>query len=105
MNTKQLIAAAAIALIGSAAFAAEGEQVAVPKGQLTRAEVQAELARARNAGEVTSIAASYGSFNPQAYAARDGAIARTADRSRDDVRAEARAATRGAKFNADYVGG
>jgi hypothetical protein len=42
----------------------------------------------------------------QAFAARaGGAIERTATRSRDEVREEARAAGRNATFNQLYVGG
>ncbi|MEW6690468.1 MAG: DUF4148 domain-containing protein [Pseudomonadota bacterium] len=105
MNRKQLVAAAAIALIGGSAFAVEAEQVVVPKGQLTRAEVQAEYARARAAGELAFANESYGGMKAQAFAARAGAIERTATRSREDVREEARAASRSAAFNQNYVGG
>ncbi len=105
MNRKQIIAAAAFAVIGSSAFAVEAEQVVVPQGALTRAEVQAELARARAAGELAFANESYSGVKEQTFAARGGAIERTASRSRDDVRAEARAAARSTKVNNDYVGG
>jgi hypothetical protein len=105
MNRKHLIAAAVIATIGSSAFAVEAEQVVVPKGQLTRAEVQAEFARARTAGELAYANESYGGVKQQVFAARAGAIERSASRDRDEVRAEGRAAARAGKINADYVGG
>ncbi len=105
MNRKHLIAAAAFAVIGSSAFAVEAEQVVAPKGQLTRAEVQAEFLRARTAGELVTSNESYSGVRAQSFAARNGAIERTATRSRDEVREEARAAGRNATFNQLYVGG
>lgn len=105
MNRKQVITAALLAVIGASAFAVEAEQVAAPKGALTRAEVQAEFARARAAGELAYANESYGGVKEQSFAARGGAIERTATRSRDDVREEARAAARSGKLNSDYVGG
>jgi hypothetical protein len=45
MNTKQLLAATALAIVGTAAFAQTSHQ-------LTRAEVRAEYIRARQAGEI-----------------------------------------------------
>lgn len=106
MNRKHLIAAAAFALIGSSAFAVEAEQVVAPKGQLTRAEVQADFAQARAAGELAHANESYSGVKAQAFAARaGGAIERAATRSRDEVREEARAAGRNATFNQLYVGG
>ena len=66
MNRKQIIAAALFAaVIGSSAFAVEAEQVVVPQGALTRAEVQAELARARAAGELAYANESYGGVKEQ----------------------------------------
>jgi hypothetical protein len=57
MNTKSLIAAAALALVGSAAFAQtnyteEAMFRAAPNSTLTRAEVRAEFLRARAADEL-----------------------------------------------------
>ncbi len=105
MNRKQVIAAALFAAIGSSAFAVEAEQFVAPKGQLTRAEVQAEFARARAAGEVAVANESYAGVIPQTFAARAGAIERAATRSREDVRDEARAAARQNRINVDYAGG
>ena len=105
MNRKQVIAAALFAVIGSSAFAVEAEQVIVPQGALTRAEVQAEFTRARAAGELAYANESYGGVKQQSFAARGGAIERTATRSREDVREEARNAARTGKVNTDYVGG
>lgn len=105
MNRKQVIAAAVFAVMGSSAFAVEAEQVVAPKGTLTRAEVQAEFARARASGELAYANESYGGVKEQSFAARGGAIERTATRNREDVREEARAAARSGKVNTDYVGG
>lgn len=105
MNRKQVIAATLFAAIGTSAFAVEAEQVIAPKGQLTRAEVQAEFTRARAAGELAYANESYGGVKQQAFAARAGAIELSASRDRDEVRAEGRAAARAGKINTDYVGG
>ncbi|WP_298833705.1 DUF4148 domain-containing protein [uncultured Piscinibacter sp.] len=104
MNTKQLFAAAAFAVLGTSAFAVEAEQIAAPAGQLTRAEVQAEFARARATGELAYANESYGGIKQQVFAARGSAIERAASRSRDEVREEARAASRSAALNQNYVG-
>lgn len=104
MNAKQLFAAASLAVIGSAAFAVEAEQYIPPTGTLTRAEVRAELARAQAAGELSQVAATYGGFNAVARSATkldENKVART----REEVRAEARAAARSNTFNSLYVGG
>ena len=42
---------AAFAVIGTSAFAVEAEQIVPQSGQLTRAEVQAQVARAQASGE------------------------------------------------------
>jgi len=56
MNTKQIIAAAAIALVGSAAFAQEAVQnIEIPtSSNVQRADVKAEALRARAAGELSN---------------------------------------------------
>ena len=54
MNTKSLITVAALALVGTSAFAAD------TTGSLTRAEVVAELVRARAAGETSNFSESFG---------------------------------------------
>src|SRR5437868_3546773 len=56
MNTKQIIAAAAIALVGSAAFAQEAVQnIEIPtSSNVQRADVKAEALRARAAGELAN---------------------------------------------------
>jgi hypothetical protein len=104
MNAKQLFAAAAIAMIGTSAFAVEAEQFAPQTGALTRAEVRAELSRAQAAGEIASVAATYGDFVPVARTAHTLDASQVA-RSRDDVRAEARATVRANGVNTLYVGG
>ena len=60
MNAKTSLVAAALALIAAGAQA--GELVSLPDGRstLTRAEVQAELLRARAAGELIASGDSYG---------------------------------------------
>lgn len=105
MNAKQLFAAAAIAVIGTSAFAVEAEQIPAQSGQLTRAEVQAEVARARAAGELSFASESYGGFKAVTWAARKSPLDHAASRSREEVREEARAAGRAATFNPLYVGG
>jgi Domain of unknown function (DUF4148) len=105
MNSKQLFAAAALAVIGTSAFAVEAEQIPTQSGHLTRAEVQAEVVRARAAGELTFASDSYGGFKALTWAARKSPLDHAASRSRDEVREEARAAGRSATFNQLYVGG
>lgn len=105
MNRNQLIVAAVFAAVGTSAFAVEAEQFVAPKGQLTRAEVQAEFTRARAAGELAYANESYGGVKERSFAARAGAIELAASRDRDEVRAEGRAAARAGKINTDYVGG
>ncbi len=68
MNTKTLFAAAALALIGSAAIADEVRDLPTPS-TLTRAEVRAELDRARQDGSLSS-GESYGDINLQVAAAK-----------------------------------
>jgi hypothetical protein len=103
MNTKQLFAAAVLAVIGTSAMAVEAEQFVAQNGALTRAEVRAELARAQAAGEVAAVSATYGSFAPVARAVYKADQSQAA-RSRDDVRAEARSAAH-TSVNSLYVGG
>lgn len=105
MNSKQLFAAAALAVIGTSAFAVEAEQIVPQSGQLTRAEVQAQVARAQASGELTFAGDSYGGFKAVTWAARKSPLEHAATRSRDEVREEARAAGRASTFNQLYVGG
>ena len=95
MNTKQLFAAAAITLTGIAAQASEVTQFTDAAATNTRAQVRAELARATAAGELAGPSATYGYFEPRLA---------ISVRSRDEVRAEARAFGRKHSFNALYVG-
>jgi len=104
MNAKQLFAVAALAVIGSSAFATEAEQFVPQAGSLTRAEVRAELNRAQAAGELVAVGETYGGAVAVAKATPKFDEAKVA-RSRDDVRAEARAAVRSNAFNTLYVGG
>lgn len=59
MNSKQIIAAAAFALVGATAFAQEAVQnIELPtSSNVQRADVKAELQRARAAGEVSGAEA------------------------------------------------
>lgn len=102
MNAKTTMIAAALALIAGATSAAEGVQVPAERGQLTRAEVQAELARARAAGELISSGDSYG----LRWAGQSpGAVPAALARPREDVRSEARSAGRRSSVENVYIGG
>lgn len=94
MNRKQVFAALAIAFAGNAAMAFEATEFEVPASTLTRAEVKAELAQAQRDGTLLS--------GGEATVFVDRPVASV--RSRDDVRAEARAFVRSGEFNSLYVG-
>jgi len=101
MNTKLTIVAAALALVAGTAAAGDLVSVPVERSTLTRAEVQAELLRARAAGELPSSADSYG----LSWAHVNTGKAPTFTlRTRDEARSEARGAARQAR-STDYVGG
>lgn len=130
MNTQHCITLAILLLTSVAASAIEAVQEPVPTTALTRAEVRAELARARAAGELLSDAqieqqpfGTMASTLTRAEVKAEFARARAAgellsdaqmeqrpfaaampSRSREDVRREAQFAAR-APFNAQYVGG
>jgi len=97
MNTKQIIAAAALAFVGASAsvsaFAFEGDSAPQPVSTLSRAAVQADLAAAiadktlPTAGEAGSIAEA------------SKAVASTL--SRDEVRAQTRAYVRSGQAKRD----
>lgn len=101
MNAKLTIVAATLALVAGSAAAGDLVTVPVERSALTRAEVQAELLRARAAGELVSSGDSYGLSWAQVANTRLPAFV---NRARDDVRSEARGAARQAR-NTDYVGG
>lgn len=103
MNAKTTIVAAALALIAGAAGAADLVQIPTERGALTRAEVQAELARARAAGELVSSGDSYGL--QWATPAPRRAVPAQLARPQEDVRNEARSAARRHAVSNDYVGG
>lgn len=92
MNAKHITAAIALAFAGTAAFAVEATQdEAVPASTLSRAAVQAAQPQASGTvvvqlGEATQF------------------VDAPAVRSRDEVRAEARAASRIRPVNTLYVG-
>jgi hypothetical protein len=108
MNTTQLIASSFLVFAGGAALASEASEAPVPQSTLTRAEVRAELARAMANGELLSGAAAeqhpFGMRRP-AFANIEAQGRQASTRSREEVRAEARAAVRTGTFNPDYPGG
>jgi hypothetical protein len=91
MNAKSLLAALSLAVAGSAAFAGEATEFAVPASTLSRADVKVGVAK--HDGNVVQ----YGE-------ATVFADAPAALRSREEVRAEARAAARHPSFNELYAG-
>lgn len=99
MNAKTLVAAAALALVGTTTFAAEAEQWTPEQGALTRAEVKAELARSQAAKEVNPSSSTY-RFAEQTFAVKPAVAL-----NRDDVRAEARLKVHSNVFDSSYVGG
>jgi hypothetical protein len=101
MKTSNLFAACTLALAALAATAQEATQLTVPPSTLTRAEVKAEFARARAAGEIAIGEA--GEWRLARPSAVD--LPATAARSREAVRAEARAALRHPSFDPAYIGG
>ena len=96
MNSKLLyLATVAVALLGSgAAMASEATQFDNTPSTLTRADVRAELARARAAGEVNTVTATYGDFSTIAASVR----------TRAEVIAEARAEARTRRAGSLYTG-
>ena len=102
LSASLVAATVAVALLGTgAAMASEATQFVDAPGIMTRASVQAELARARANGElVSSYEADQRISQPSAAAA---AVA-VAPRERDEVRAEARAAVRKHTLNELYIG-
>ena len=90
MNAKTLIAAAALVVAASGAFAVESEQFNPAQSTLSRADVKA--------GARSALAVSYG----EATVFADTPAAST--ESRENVRAQARAAARHPTFNELYAG-
>lgn len=70
MNAKTLIAAAALAIVGTTAFADEVRDYPTPS-TLTRAEVLADLARARAEQSPIEFAEAYGNVQPAIVAQRN----------------------------------
>ena len=96
MNAKALFAlTVAVALLSSGvAMASEATEFNDTPSTLTRAQVRAELARAQAGGSLAGAGETYGYLQPLVASVR----------SRDEVRAEARAAARAHPFVADYIG-
>jgi hypothetical protein len=102
MKTQRLFCASALAIAALAASAQEATQFPIEASTLTRAEVQAELARARAAGEMLNgDHADWLANRTFARAGKDTAVAR----SRAEVRLEALAAARLSSIDTRYVGG
>ncbi len=87
MTAKTLFAAAAIALIGTTAFAGEVTEFATPTSTLTRAEVRADLARSQTANDLFAQGESYGNVQPMVLAQR-AANNQVAGLSRVEVKRE-----------------
>ena len=97
LSASLFAATVAMALLGTgAAMASEATQFVDAPGTLTRASVQAELARARANGELVSTYEADQRISQPAVAA--------VVRERAEVRAEARAAARSQKLNELYFG-
>lgn len=131
MHTKQLIVSSLLAVFGTAALATEATEFTIPASTLSRAEVRAELARARGNGELVSSAeadqrpfGAMASTLTRAEVLADLARARasgelvssqeaeqrpfalaTSVRTRDDVRIETRVFAHSGTVNPLYVGG
>ncbi len=99
MKTAQLLAAAAIVLASASAMAGDVNTVPTP-GTLSRATVQADLAQARASGELAALNA-----NRRDISEVPAATASAQARSRDEVRAEARAAAHHHVVDPSFVGG
>jgi hypothetical protein len=100
LSASLFAATVAVALLGTgAAMASEATQFVDAPGTMTRASVQAELARARANGELVS---SYEA--DQRISQATAAVTAVAPRERAEVRAEARAAARNHKLNDLYIG-
>jgi hypothetical protein len=97
MNAKQVLAAVAITLAGSAAMATEATQFnPAPATAVSRADVKADVARALHDGTIARGEATQYDYAPAKAAASTLA--------RSEVRAEARAFARSHAFNSLYVG-
>jgi hypothetical protein len=97
MNTKQLVAALAITLGATSAFAIEATQWNPPPGTKTRAEVVAELKAAQASGQMNNRQETYDGTNYQTPTSTTGTL------SRAQVQAEGTAANHAHRFNSDYV--
>lgn len=98
MKTQRLFAATALAVAALAAGAQEATLYTDPPSTLTRVEVQAELARARAAGELDEIT---DWLTQRAIAMHNDPALQAVARSRADVHAEAMVAVRAQAFEFD----
>ncbi len=102
MKTQRLLCACALAFAAAAAGAQEATQVPIEPSTLTRAQVKAELMRARAAGEFVN--AEEAEWRSNRTFARNNR-ADPGARSRAEVRQEALLAARAPTFDPRYVGG
>lgn len=103
MKTPRLFCASALTIAALAAGAQEATQFPLEASTLTRAEVKAELARARAAGEIVN--GEQAEWHANRTFARADTKAPAVARSRAEVRLEAAAASHLFAFDARYVGG
>lgn len=103
MKTPRLLFATAIAVAALAAGAQEATQFPLEPSTLTRAEVKAELARARAAGEVVN--GDQADWDANRTFARADTKAPALARKPVEARREAVAAAHLFAFDARYVGG
>jgi hypothetical protein len=100
MKTQSMLIAAGLFAMAATAGAFEATQFPNEPSTLTRAEVKAELARARANGELSQHA----EWRAELPAARRAELPPTAGRTREEVRREAARAAR-APMDPRYVGG
>ena len=100
MNTHRMLTAAALLALAATAGAFEATQFPNEPSTLTRAEVKAELARARASGELNQHA----EWRAELPIARRAELPATAGRTREEVRREAALAAR-TPMDPRYVGG
>jgi len=94
MNIKHILSVTALAFATTSAFASEATQFSGMGGNLSRAEVKADLSRALADGHINRVAELHGSFDQIGAGIRD----------RADVREEARMAAHSNTFSPLYDG-
>lgn len=104
MNAKSTVVAIALAIGAASAVAIEGTQPTIERTTLSRAEVLAELARARANGELQTRNETYGTVVAKRLPASD--LTRAAVRAEAQTHAQ-RGLSRGNRMfgPSDYIGG